>query len=228
MEVRVVVFPGTNCDQDVVHLYRKLKRFSVETVWHRDSELGGSPDLVIIPGGFSYGDYLRAGALSRVSPIMGEVKRFAEKGGRVIGICNGFQILCDCGLLPGALLQNIGMRFLSRFVSVRVESNLSPMTEGIEVGTVIRCPIAHFEGNYFIAPEDLESLEENNQVIFRYCSPEGTVNAADLDSNPNGSINAIAGVCNKNRNIVGLMPHPERSVEKLVGAEGAESGFKLF
>jgi len=228
MKVRVVVFPGTNCDQDIVHLYQKLLGCSVKVVWHRDTDLNGSPDLVIIPGGFSYGDYLRAGALARVSPIMHEVRAFAQRGGSVIGVCNGFQILCECGLLPGVLLQNVGMRFLSRFVSLRVESSDTPMTKDIAPGTVVRCPIAHFEGNYFVGSDQLKEIEDQDQIIFRYCRADGSVDPKDLESNPNGSISAIAGVSSKGRNVVGLMPHPERSVEGTVGGEGAESGRILF
>jgi len=228
MKVRVVVFPGTNCDQDVVHLYQNLLGCSVKVVWHRDTDLKGSPDLVIIPGGFSYGDYLRAGALARVSPIMHEVRTFAQKGGSVIGVCNGFQILCETGLLPGVLLQNVGMRFLSRFVSLRVESDNTPMTNGITPGTVIRCPIAHFEGNYFVSGDQLKEIQDQDQIIFRYCRADGSVDPQDLESNPNGSISAIAGVCSRGRNVVGLMPHPERSVEGAIGGEGSESGRILF
>lgn len=227
VKVSVIVFPGTNCDHDAVHLYRELLSAEVTEVWHRESELG-APDLVIVPGGFSYGDYLRTGALAKLSPIMREVKAFAERGGSVVGICNGFQILCECGLLPGALLMNIERKFLSRFIHLKVENNQTPVTTTMSKGEIITCPIAHFEGNYYADQDTIAELEGEGQVVFRYCACDGVVDAANRETNPNGSINAIAGICNRERNVVGFMPHPERAIESSVGYLGGASGLKLF
>lgn len=227
MKVGVVVFPGTNCDQDVEHVYGKLLDAEILRLWHRDTDTKDA-DLVVLPGGFSHGDYLRTGALAKLSPIMQGIKRHADRGGKVLGICNGFQILCEAGLLPGALLENIGRVFLSRFVHIKVERNASFMTRKTEAGTVITCPIAHFQGNYFADSETIGRLEGNGQVVFRYCSPDGEIDSNNYEWNVNGSINSIAGICNENGNVVGLMPHPERSVESMVGFVGADSGLKLF
>lgn len=227
MKVQVVIFPGTNCDHDIVHLYSRLLGASVSTVWYRETDLG-SPDLVVLPGGFSFGDYLRCGAMAKVSPIMLEVKRFAERGGRVLGVCNGFQILCEAGLLPGVLLQNTSQQFLSRFIHMRVESCASFVTQGLSVGDTISCPIAHFEGNYFIRDEEYAALEDSGQIVFRYCSPDGEVQPGNRDWNPNGSVGAIAGVSNRTGNVVGFMPHPERSAEQRVGFFAADSGRAAF
>ena len=226
MKVSVIVFPGSNCDHDVIHLYGLLGQ-KVSSIWHRETDLK-SPDILVIPGGFSHGDYLRTGALAKLSPVMKEVKRFAESGGPVIGICNGFQILCEAGLLPGVLLQNIRRRFLSQFVTYKVESTQTPFTRKLKVAEVLRSPIAHFEGNYFADPDTLSALEDNSQVIFRYCDLNGKVSHSDFNCNPNGAANSIAGICNKGRNVVGLMPHPERAAEKLVGWLGADHGRQIF
>ncbi len=227
MRVSIVVFPGTNCDQDIEYVYGGLLGAKTTKVWHRDSDLQ-KPDLVVLPGGFSYGDYLRTGALAKLSPVMDSVRAFAERGGKVLGICNGFQILCEAGLLPGVLLENVGRRFLSRFVHIKVESPRSFYTQHTKVGSVITCPIAHFQGNYFADPETLKALEGNGQVVFRYCSPGGDVRSDDRSVNVNGSLHSIAGITNNGGNIVGLMPHPERAVEQLIGAVGGDTGLAPF
>ncbi len=227
MKVGVVVFPGSNCDHDMEHAYGRLLGAKVSKIWHRDTSLG-QVDLVVIPGGFSYGDYLRTGALASISPIMKAIKDFAAKGGPVIGICNGFQILCESQLLPGALLQNVNRKFISLFVNIKVDSQKSYFTKGVQVGTVISCPVAHGEGNYFASSEEIARLEGEGQVVFRYCDSSGLVNPSDLDSNPNGSINSIAGVTNPQGNVVGLMPHPERASEGLVGWIGGASGLPVL
>ena len=227
MDVAVVVFPGSNCEQDVTHLYGDILGQSAREVWHEETDLG-SPDLVVLPGGFSYGDYLRCGAMAKLSSIMNEVTAFAQKGGPVIGICNGFQILCEAGLLPGVLLQNRSMKFISKFLHIRVENRETPFTKQYEASEILTCPVAHFEGNYFAAPEDLLKIEDNGQVIFRYCDADGVVDAKSSDSNPNGSLNSIAGICNQQRNVVGLMPHPERSSEQVNQYIGNLNNRKLF
>ena len=227
MKISVLVFPGTNCDHDAEHLFRSVMDHTVNRVWHRSEDLM-NPDMVILPGGFAYGDYLRTGALAKISPVMKKVKEFAQKGGPVLGICNGFQILCETGLLPGVLLQNAHMKFISQFVHMKIENTKTAFTKNLEKGTVVTCPIAHFEGNYFADNDTLKKLEENNQVVFRYCNEAGVVNASDKTSNVNGAANAIAGICNEQGNVVGLMPHPERAVEALVGNHAGNSGFQLF
>lgn len=227
MRVSVVVFPGSNCDHDIQHVYSGLLKQKVNLVWHRERDLE-RPDIVVIPGGFAHGDYLRTGALAKLSPIMSEVATFAEQGGPVLGICNGFQILCEAGLLPGVLLQNVQRRFLSRFVHVKVERVDTAFTRGVAVGSVVTCPIAHFEGNYFAPPETIAELEGEGRVVFRYCDQAGLVDPSSLESNPNGAIGAIAGITNKRRNVVGLMPHPERAVEAMVGGPGSDTGLPLF
>lgn len=227
MRVAVVVFPGTNCDQDIVHAYRDLLQVEAVPVWHRETDLRGA-DLVVLPGGFSYGDYLRTGALAKLSPVMESVRAFAEQGGRVLGICNGFQVLCEAGLLPGALLENVGRRFLSQFVHIRVEPSQAFFTQGVAAGSVITCPIAHFQGNYFADAETLRELEQHRQVVFRYCTGEGEVRGDDRTVNVNGSCHSIAGVSNRAGNVVGLMPHPERAVEALIGLVGGDTGLPLF
>ena len=231
MNVSIVVFPGTNCEVDVARAYAKVSGLqepkNVHKIWHRDRDLK-KPDVVIIPGGFSYGDYLRTGALAKISPVMQEVSAFAAKGGPVLGICNGFQILCESGLLPGVLLQNVQMKFLSRFLGVKVERSDTFFTQRFEVGAVGMWPVAHFEGNYFADKETLQKLEGEGQVIFRYCTPEGVVDANSRDANPNGAAHSIAGICNSKRNVVGLMPHPERAIEKGPGYVGGESGRGVF
>jgi phosphoribosylformylglycinamidine synthase len=227
MKVGVIVFPGSNCDHDVEHLFGGVLECKVVPIWHRDSDIQGV-DMVIVPGGFSYGDYLRAGALAKLSPVMKSVVRFAQAGGPVLGICNGFQILCECGLLPGVLLQNIERKFLSRFVHIRVESQNTPFTARAEIGSTIYCPIAHNEGNYFADADTVKLLQDNDQIVFRYCSPDGSVSDDSRTHNPNGSALSIAGICNEKRNVVGMMPHPERAVEASVGGVGGDQGMVLF
>ncbi len=226
-KVAVVLFPGSNCEHDVVHLYSKLLKQSVRVVWHKEKSLH-NPDIVVLPGGFSFGDYLRTGALARLSPILADVKKFAEGGGPVLGICNGFQILCEVGLLPGALLQNVGTKFLSQFVDLKVERNFTPFTRAFTPDQIIRCPIAHGEGNYFADQETIRELEVEGRVVFRYVSPQGERRDADRSTNPNGSINSIAGITNARGNVVGLMPHPERAAEEIVGYVGGKSGMSVF
>lgn len=227
MKITVIRFPGSNCDHDVEHVYGSVQGGEVSTVWHKERDLKKA-DIVVLPGGFSFGDYLRTGALARVSPIMEEVKRFSDKGGPVIGICNGFQILCECGLLPGVLLRNINTKFLSRMVNIRVERTSTPFTKKYSKGDVITCPIAHGEGNYFCDAETLQKLEGEGQVVFRYCDPAGVRLDDSREINPNGALNSIAGISNPKGNIVGLMPHPERAVEDIVGNIGKHSGKEVF
>ncbi len=227
MRVAVVVFPGTNCDQDVLHVFGKLLNAEAYPVWHRDTDLQ-KPDLVVLPGGFSYGDYLRTGALAKLSPVMESVKDFAAQGGRVLGICNGFQILCEAGLLPGVLLENVGRRFLSQFVHIKTDKSVGFFTNGIEPEKVITCPIAHFQGNYYADEATLKEIEANGQVVFRYSDAQGNVAPDDRSSNVNGSCHAIAGIANKAGNVVGLMPHPERAAEALVGFVGGDTGLAPF
>lgn len=227
MKVSVLVFPGTNCDHDTEYLYGKLLGAEVQTIWHRSKDLQ-NPDMVVLPGGFAYGDYLRTGAMAKLSPIMAEVKKFANSGGPVLGICNGFQILCEVGLLPGVLLQNKQMRFLSQFLNIKVENVETPFTKHLKKDSCITCPVAHFDGNYFLDGQDLKSLQKNDQIVFRYCDANGNVDPNNTKTNPNGSVLAIAGVCNKERNVVGLMPHPERAAEAVVGHFAGASGMQLF
>lgn len=227
MRVAVVVFPGTNCDEDIEHVFGSLLGTEIVRVWHRDTDLQGA-DLVVLPGGFSYGDYLRTGALAKLSPVMDSIKAFAAKGGRVIGICNGFQILCEAGLLPGVLLENVGRKFLSRFVHMKVESTSSFFTASLKMGSVVTCPIAHFQGNYFADEATLAELERNKQVILRYCDAGGVQSDNDISINVNGSAHSIAGICNKQGTVVGLMPHPERAVESLIGFVGGDTGLAPF
>jgi len=213
MKAGVVVFPGSNCDHDAYHVLKHVVQQDTVFLWHQDEDLQGC-DLVVIPGGFSYGDYLRAGAVAALSPVMSAVKRHAEAGGLVLGICNGFQILLEAGLLPGAMRRNRSLRFQCRDVYLRVERNDLPFTRGFQVGQVLRMPIAHSEGNYEDAPEKLDHLEAAHQVVFRYVSPAGET--AD-EWNFNGSARAIAGICNERGNVLGMMPHPERCSEEILG-----------
>jgi len=210
----VIVFPGSNCDHDAYHAAKHVLGQDAEFIWHKDTDLK-SADVVILPGGFSHGDYLRTGAIARFSPVMNAVKAFAGAGGPVLGICNGFQILLEAGMLPGAMLRNRGLKFRCEHVHIRVEQTDTPFTLACRPRQVLRIPIAHGEGNYFATPEDLRRLEHNRQVIFRYVSVDGSVTDA---ANPNGSIDAIAGICNVGRNVVGLMPHPERACEAVLGS----------
>jgi phosphoribosylformylglycinamidine synthase subunit PurQ / glutaminase len=209
----VVTFPGSNCDRDCVHVLSRVLRQSVRPIWHGEDTLR-DVDVVVLPGGFSYGDYLRTGAVARFSPVMRAVAEFAQKGGRVLGICNGFQVLLEAGLLEGAMLHNKTMRFICRDVFVRCETDRTPFTRHLVKGQVIRLPIAHAEGNYYASPEVLARLEGEGRVVFRYVGEDGHVSDA---ANPNGSVNHIAGICNAERNIVGLMPHPERASEAILG-----------
>ncbi|CAN5586723.1 phosphoribosylformylglycinamidine synthase subunit PurQ [soil metagenome] len=209
MKFGVVVFPGSNCDQDLIHVLRDVMGQEVVELWHKEHSLRGA-DFVLLPGGFSYGDYLRSGAISRFSPIMQEVMEFADKGGFVFGICNGFQILTEAHLLPGALLHNTHHQFTCKNVHLKCETDESIITSKFTIGQTIKIPIAHGEGNYFCDDETLKQLHENNQVLFRYCDAEGNVTP---ESNPNGALENIAGICNKGRNVFGMMPHPERAAE---------------
>ena len=214
MKFAVVVFPGSNCDHDAYHAGKHVLREDTELIWHKDTSLKGA-DVVILPGGFAHGDYLRTGAIARFSPIMQEVKAFAAAGGPVLGICNGFQVLLEAGLLPGAMLRNRDLHFRCEFVHVRVEHADTPFTMNATPHQVLRMPIAHGEGNYYAEPEVIDRLERNRQVIFRYVTASGEVSDA---ANPNGSIHNIAGITNESRNIVGLMPHPERACELALGS----------
>ena len=213
MNFGVIVFPGSNGDHDCLHAIGAVLGQPVRAVWHRETALDGL-DCVVLPGGFAYGDYLRAGAIARFSPVMSAVERFAQEGGPVLGICNGFQVLTEAGLLPGALLRNANLEFRCQWLHIRTERTDTPFTSGLTEGQVLRLPVAHGEGRYFAQPEELARLEERGQVIFRYCSASGEITPG---ANHNGSLNAIAGVCNERRNVVGLMPHPERGAEVLLG-----------
>ena len=214
MKFSVVVFPGSNSDYDAFYAASRVLGEDAELIWHKDTDLKGA-DAVILPGGFAHGDYLRTGAIARFSPIMSAVKAFADRGGPVLGICNGFQVLLESGLLLGAMVRNDRIKFVSQIVPVRVEQTDTPFTSACASGQVLRLPIAHGEGNYFAPPEVLAQLEANRQVIFRYCSDTGRVAP---EFNPNGSLNGIAGICNRARNVVGLMPHPERASEAALGS----------
>jgi phosphoribosylformylglycinamidine synthase len=210
----VIVFPGSNCDHDAYHAAKDVLGQRAEYIWHKDTDLKGA-DVVVLPGGFAHGDYLRCGAMARFSPIMREVTAFAERGGPVLGICNGFQVLLEAGLLPGAMLRNRSLKFQCEHVHVRIEQTDTPFTSACARGQVLRIPIAHGEGNYFADPDVIAKLEANRQVIFRYTNDAGVVEDA---ANPNGSASAIAGLCNERRNVVGLMPHPERACEPALGS----------
>jgi phosphoribosylformylglycinamidine synthase subunit PurQ / glutaminase len=210
----VVVFPGSNCDHDAYHAVKHVIGEEVVFLWHKDSDLQGV-DVVILPGGFSYGDYLRCGSIARFSPIMTEVVRFARRGGYVLGICNGFQILTETGLLPGALLRNTSLNFVCRTVTLRTENTDTPFTHALPAGLLLKVPVAHGEGNYHTDPETLERLEAERRIVFRYCDPEGYLTS---ESNPNGSMHNIAGIINQEGNVLGMMPHPERSMELLLGS----------
>jgi phosphoribosylformylglycinamidine synthase len=221
MKFSIVVFPGSNCEHDCYHVVRNLLGCEAEYVWHQETRLGDT-DAVILPGGFAYGDYLRSGAMARFSPVMNAVAEFAEHGGPVVGICNGFQVLCEARLLPGALRVNKTLRYLCQDVHLRCENVRNAWTSGYESGSVVRMPIGHGEGNYTAAPELLESLEREGRVVFRYCEPDGSLSE---DANPNGSDSAIAGICNAAGNVVGLMPHPDRCSEKILTND---AGILLF
>jgi len=217
----VVVFPGSNCDQDCYHAARVMGG-EVRYVWHRDTDLSGI-DCVILPGGFTYGDYLRTGAIARFSPVMQAVAEYARAGGLVIGICNGFQILLEAHLLPGAMRRNQNQKFICKHVHLRLEQPETPFTQVGQTGQVLRIPIAHGEGNYYADQETLRRLRDNGQIVFRYCRPDGNVT---VDANPNGSVDNIAGICNEQRNVLGMMPHPERCSEAVLGSSDGQVIFE--
>ncbi len=226
MKFGVVQFPGSNCDDDAYHAIGAVIGQPVQFIWHQSHDISGL-DAIILPGGFAYGDYLRTGAIARFSPVMQSVARFARSGGLVLGICNGFQILLEAGLLPGAMMRNKGLRFLCRQVHIRVEHTNTPFTCSATRGQVLQVPIAHMEGNYFCDAETLAELERNDQIVFRYVHPDGgdagdasrgLAPEDDRAANPNGALAAIAGICNRQRNVLGMMPHPERAVEEPLGS----------
>ncbi|MCH7575448.1 MAG: phosphoribosylformylglycinamidine synthase subunit PurQ [Candidatus Marinimicrobia bacterium] len=221
MRVAVLVFPGSNCDQDAYHAIKNILGAEAEFVWHREKTLSGF-DAVIIPGGFSYGDYLRSGAIARFAPIMAAVKKLADAGAPIMGICNGFQILVEAGMLPGALISNASLRFVSRMVALRPEHTDSPFTSALDSSASYAMPVAHQSGNFAVSPDQLAAMEEHGQIAFRYVDARGKTTAK---ANPNGSTGHIAGVLNKRRNVLGLMPHPERAVEALMGSA---DGLELF
>ncbi len=212
-KIGVIVFPGSNCDHDAYHALKHIMNADTTFLWHKDHDLRDI-DLLIIPGGFSYGDYLRSGAIARFSPIMNAVQDYVKKGYPVLGICNGFQILLEAGLLPGAMLHNEKLRFICKNVHIRVESIRSPFTAGLEKGQVLNIPVSHGEGNYFIGQDGVRQLEENEQIAFRYCNENGDITK---EANINGSVSNIAGITNKNGNVLGMMPHPERAMEPILG-----------
>jgi phosphoribosylformylglycinamidine synthase len=221
MKFGVLVFPGSNCDHDTFHVIAEVARQPVTFLWHDSDDLGGV-DAVLVPGGFAYGDYLRTGAIARFSPVMQAVKRFSEGGGLVLGICNGFQILTEAGLLPGALMRNAGLKYICKQVHLRVETADSPFTSELSKGEVLQIPIGHMEGNYFCTPEDLHALEAEDRIAFRYSTTSGDITP---EANPNGSLGNIAGILNAERNVLGMMPHPDRSSEQMLGSS---DGRKIF
>ena len=221
MKFGVLVFPGSNCDHDTQHVIAEIAGQPVTFLWHDSEELAGV-DAVLVPGGFAYGDYLRTGAIARFSPVMQSVKRFAEGGGLVLGICNGFQILTEAGLLPGALMRNAGLKYICRQVHLRVETADTPFSNQMKKGEVLQMPIGHMEGNYFCDAEVLRRLKAEDRIVFRYSTPEGQITA---EANPNGSLENIAGILNEQRNVLGMMPHPDRSSEALLGSA---DGWKVF
>ncbi len=214
MKFGVLVFPGSNCDHDTYHVLAEITRQPVTFLWH-DSEDLQNVDAVLVPGGFAYGDYLRTGAIARFSPVMQSVRRFADAGGLVLGICNGFQILAESGLLPGALMRNAGLKYICKPVHLRAATTNSPFTSQLQPDQVLRIPIGHMEGNYYCDDETLRELQAEDRIAFRYCAPDGSITA---ESNPNGSLDNIAGVLNKGRNVLGMMPHPDRSSESILGS----------
>ena len=215
MKFGVVVFPGSNCDQDCFYVVKDVLKQPVKYIWHKDTELDNF-DCIILPGGFSYGDYLRTGAVARFSPVMDSVIDFAKRGGIVIGTCNGFQILLESGLLPGAMLRNTNLHFICKYVYIKTKNIKTPFTNLCKKNQILKIPIAHNEGNYYIDDDGLKSLEKNGQIVFLYCSPDGDVNK---ESNPNGALANIAGIINREGNVLGMMPHPERSSEAELGSE---------
>ena len=221
MKFGVLVFPGSNCDQDTWNVVSALAHQPVVYLWHDSADLQNC-DAILVPGGFAYGDYLRTGAIARFSPVMQSVKKFADGGGLVLGICNGFQILCEAGLLPGALLRNAGLQYICRQVNLRTETTDTPFTSTLSRGQVLRIPIGHMEGNYFCDETTLSELKRQDRIAFRYSTPEGEISA---EANPNGSLENIAGILSEGRNVLGMMPHPDRSSEALLGSA---DGFKIF
>jgi len=221
MKFGVLVFPGSNCDHDTANVIAEIAHQPVVFLWH-DSESLENCDAILVPGGFAYGDYLRTGAIARFSPVMQSVRKFADAGGLVLGICNGFQILCEAGLLPGALMRNAGLHYICKQVYLRTETCDSPFSHALSQGQVLQLPIGHMEGNYFCDAATLKELKRGNRVVFRYCTLEGTVTP---EANPNGSLDNIAGILNEGRNVMGMMPHPDRSSEALLGSA---DGFKIF
>ncbi len=221
MKFGVIQFPGSNCDQDPYWVLEQVAHQPVTYLWHESQDLQNC-DLVIIPGGFSYGDYLRTGAIARFSPVMESVRKFAAGGGLVLGICNGFQILTESHLLPGALLRNAGLKYICKPVHVRIENAATPFTSACKKGDVLQIPIGHMDGNYFCDDATLQQLKREDRVVFRYANAQGEITA---EANPNGSLDSIAGICNEGRNVVGMMPHPERASE---AAMGGTDGFKIF
>ena len=222
MKFGVVTFPGSNCDQDIMDVLSRVMGQPVENLWHKNQELKGA-DMIILPGGFSYGDYLRSGAIARFSPVMQEVIQFAKKGGYVLGICNGFQILTEAGLVPGALLHNENRKFICRNIYLKPATSNSLLTSELDPNKALKIPIAHGEGNYFARPDVIKSIEDQDQVLFRYCDEFGNVNP---ESNPNGSMHNIAGVCNAERNVFGMMPHPERAADAILGNQDGVAIFE--
>jgi phosphoribosylformylglycinamidine synthase len=221
MKFGVVIFPGSNCDHDAYHVVSKVIGQPVDFIWHKDEEIDRF-DAIILPGGFSYGDYLRTGAIARFSPVMKAIKDFARDGGIVLGICNGFQILCEAGLLPGALLRNRSLKYVCEHVNIRVERLNTPFTNGYRQGQVLSIPIAHGEGNYFCDEATRGELENQGRILFRYCDAGGAITD---ESNPNGSINNIAGITNREGNVLGMMPHPERASESALGSSDGRALF---
>jgi phosphoribosylformylglycinamidine synthase subunit PurQ / glutaminase len=227
MKFGVIVFPGSNCDDDMVHVLGDVMGQEVTKIWHKNTDLGGlgAGDCVVLPGGFSYGDYVRAGAIAQFSPVMQAVKTFAAAGGYVWGVCNGFQILCESGLLPGVLLRNANQQFICRNVWLRPATQRSPITADLDLGEALKIPIAHAEGRYFADDATLDALERNDQVLFRYCDPSGQITD---EANPNGAARNIAGICNAERNVFGMMPHPERASESVLGNTDGRGLFETF
>ena len=221
MKFGVITFPGSNCDHDAVWTAEHVARQKATLLWHDSHDLENC-DVIVVPGGFAYGDYLRTGAIARFSPVMESVRKFADGGGLVLGICNGFQILCEAGLLPGALMRNIGLKYVCKPVHVRVENNETPFTSACRKGEVLTIPIGHMEGNYFCDDATLAELKADNRIVFRYTNLEGETT---LESNPNGSLENIAGICSPGRNVLGMMPHPERAAEPELGGT---DGLKIF
>lgn len=225
MNFGVLVFPGSNCDDDMMHVIGTVMGAKVSKIWHKENDLSkyGNLDCIIVPGGFSYGDYLRSGAIARFSPIMKEVVKFANNGGLVWGICNGFQILCEAGLLPGVLLRNSNHLFICKNIYLRTETSKSLITQNIDEGKVLKIPIAHADGRFYAQEDALKTILDNDQVLFRYCDEKGNISQ---EANVNGSVENIAGICNEQRNVFGMMPHPERASENILGNEDGKVMFE--